>query len=58
MFAQPETDTGSGDPLESGDPSAPIDYFVPLLAIIGIILVFMRFRAIKAKQIQRQNRRF
>lgn len=40
------------------DPAAPIDDFIPYLAIIGIIVVFMRFRALKAKEIQRQNRTF
>lgn len=57
LFAQPgDTDGGAG--LETNDPAAPIDDFIPLLALIGIILVFMRFRAIRIKQIKRQNRTF
>ncbi len=36
--------------------AAPIDDYVLLLAIIGVSLAFIRFRAIKAKQIKRQNR--
>ncbi len=55
LFAQPGTDDGTGT-LEGGDPPAPIDDFIPILAILGIIIVFMRFRAIKAKETRRQNR--
>ena len=58
LFAQPGTGDGTGGLEGDGDvtPGAPIDDFIPILAIIGIIVVFMRFRAIKAKQIRRQNR--
>lgn len=58
IFAQPGDTDGSGGGLSSDDPAAPIDDFIPVLAIIGIIVVFMRFRAIQAKKIQRQNRMF
>ena len=54
MFAQPgNNDTGSG--LEGdGDatPAAPIDNYIWVLAIIGFILVFMKYRAIQKNRIQ------
>lgn len=59
LFAQPGTGDDSTGGLEGdGDvtPGAPIDDFIPILAILGIIVVFMRFRAIKAKETRRQNR--
>jgi len=50
-FAQPgDGDTGGG--LEGGDPTAPIDDYVWLLAIVGLIFVFMKFRAIQKNRIQ------
>ena len=61
LFAQPGTGgDGTGGLDGDGDvtPGAPIDDFIPILAIIGIVIVFMRFRALKAKQIKRQNRTF
>lgn len=46
LFAQPGTnDNGAG--LEGdGDttPAAPIDHYVGLLAVIGLVYVFIRFR--------------
>jgi amino acid transporter len=42
-------DTTSGAPID--------DYIIPL-AIVGIILVFIRFKAIQAKKIKRQNRQY
>ena len=54
MFAQPGgNDTGGG--LEGdGDatPAAPIDNYIWVLAIIGLILVFIKFRAIQKNRIQ------
>ena len=60
MFAQPGTGDTGGTLEGDGDvtPGAPIDDFIPVLAIIGIIVVFMRFRALKAKEIKRQNRTY
>lgn len=52
MFAQPGD--GSNDGLEGdGDttPAAPIDDYVWLLALIGLVLVFMKFRSIQNKKI-------
>ncbi len=47
--AGPGTDDGTGT-LETPDPPAPIDNYVILLAIVGILFTFMRFRAIQAKK--------
>jgi len=49
MFAQ---DPGTGGGIENngtGDtsPAAPIDNYIILLALIGLVLVFIRFRAIQ-----------
>jgi hypothetical protein len=51
-FAQPGgNDTGGG--LEDADPApAPIDDYVWALAIVAILFVFMKFRAIQNKKIQ------
>ena len=54
MFAQPGgNDTGNN--LEGDNdttPGAPIDNYIWVLAIIGLILVFMKFRAIQNNRIQ------
>ena len=54
LFAQPGgNDTGGG--LEGdGDatPGAPIDDYVWVLALIGLLFVFMKFRAIQKNRIQ------
>lgn len=56
MFAQPGTGSNNGgvDDGGSGDttPGAPIDNYVWVLAIIGLIFVFMKFRAIQKNRIQ------
>jgi hypothetical protein len=54
MFAQ---DPGTGGGVENdgtGDttPAAPIDDYVWLLALIGLVFVFMKFRAIQSKRIK------
>jgi hypothetical protein len=55
LFAQPGTeDTGGTGNLEgtSGDTTpAPIDNYVWVLAIVGLIFVFMKFRALQNKKI-------
>jgi hypothetical protein len=54
LFAQPGT-TDTGGTLEdtSGDTTpAPIDNYVWVLALIGLIFVFMKFRAIQKSRIQ------
>ena len=43
-------DTGGG--LEGGDPPAPIDDYVWVLAVVGLLFVFMKFRAISKNKIQ------
>jgi len=52
MFAQadPGTDT-DGAALESTDP-APIGDYLWVLAIIGLVLVYLKFKAIHKKSIQ------
>ena len=48
LFAQPGTnDNGAGTGLEGdGDttPAAPIDHYIWLLALIGLVYIFVRFR--------------
>jgi len=52
LLAQPgSTGDGTGG-LEGGDAAAPIDDCLWLLALIGLIFVFMRFRAIQNNKIQ------
>ena len=52
LFAQPGTeDDGTG--LESTDtPAAPIDDYVWVLALMGLVFVFIKFRAIQNKKIK------
>ena len=53
MFGQPG-DTAPGGLESDGDstPGAPIDDSVWVLAVIGLIFVFMKFRAIQKNRIQ------
>ena len=52
LFAQPGTTDNSGT-LEGADaPAAPIDGYVWVLALVGLVYVFLRFRAIQKKKIQ------
>ena len=52
MFADPGTGTDDATPLESGDTPAPIDDYVWVLAVLGLIFVFMKYRAIMKNRIQ------
>ena len=56
MFAQPGTGSNNGGVDDGGatdtTPGAPIDNYVWVLAIIGLIFVFMKFRAIQKNRIQ------
>ena len=55
MFAQQPGGNDTGGSLEGdGDatPAAPIDNYIWVLAIIGLILVFIKFRAIQKNRIQ------
>lgn len=45
LFAQPG-DGANGDPLEGGDPAAPIDDYVWVLALVGLFSVLMKFRSL------------
>lgn len=55
LMANPgtEDDTGTGN-LEGQDPVAPIDDYVLVLAIIGLLLVFYKFRAIQKQDANSQ----
>ena len=51
MFADPGTGS-DGDPMENPDTAAaPIDDYVWVLALIGLVFVFLKFRAIQNKKI-------
>jgi hypothetical protein len=49
LFAQPGSGSDTGD-LESPDTPAPIDENLWLLALTGLIFVFLRFKAIQARK--------
>lgn len=51
LFAQPG-DGSTGDPLEGPDTAAPIDDYVWVLAVVGFLFVFMKFRAIYNNKIK------
>jgi hypothetical protein len=50
-FADPGTDD-TGGTLEGPDTAAPIDDYVWIMALVGLIFVFMKFRAVYNKKIQ------
>lgn len=52
MFSQTPVnpDEGDGDVDPTG-PAAPIDKYLVLLALVGLIFVFMKFRALQNKKI-------
>jgi hypothetical protein len=50
LFAQPGSDD-TGGTLETPDATAPIDNYIWILALGGLIFVFMKFRAIQRKKI-------
>lgn len=52
MFAQDPGTGTDGDPLEGNEPAAPIDGYVWVLALVGLIFVFMKFRAIQKNSVQ------
>jgi len=52
MFAEPGTGTDNGTPLESEDTPMPINDYIWVLAVLGLIFVFMKFRAIQKNRIQ------
>ena len=49
-FAQPGTDDGTGT-LEGTDAPAPIGDYLWVLALVGLVLVFLTFRAIQNKKV-------
>lgn len=52
MFAEPGTGTEDPTPLESEDAPLPIDDYIWVLAVLGLIFVFMKYRAIQKNRIQ------
>ncbi|WP_396168588.1 hypothetical protein [Flavobacterium sp.] len=50
-FANPGDDTAGGD-LQDPDTPAPIGDYLWVLALVGLIFVFMKFRAMHNKKIQ------
>ncbi len=54
MFAQTDPGTGGGIEDTTGDqtPAAPIDDYVWVLALVGLVFVFMKFRTIQNKKIK------
>lgn len=58
MFAQdPGTNDGSGTLEGDGDttPSAPIDDYIWVLALVGLLLAFMWFRSIQNNKIKEKT---
>jgi hypothetical protein len=52
MFAaDPGTGGGIEDGPEDTTPAAPIDDYVWILALIGLVFVFVKFRAIQNKKV-------
>jgi hypothetical protein len=51
LFAQPGADDTTGT-LEGTDAPAPIDNYVWVLALIGLVFIFLKFRAIQKNKIQ------
>ena len=51
LFAQPGS-SSDGVPLEGNDTAAPIDDYIWVLAAIGLLFVFMKYRAMKKNRIQ------
>jgi hypothetical protein len=54
MFAQTDPGTGGGvenDGTTDTTPAAPIDDYVWVLALVGLLFVFMKFREIQKKRI-------
>ncbi|MGQ7946824.1 hypothetical protein [Flavobacterium sp. WC2509] len=56
MFSYPGEpgpgDGGGGGPGLEGDDGVPIDNYVWVLAVIGLVFVFMKLRAIQKNKIQ------
>ncbi len=51
LFAQPGSGS-DGPPLEDADPAAPIDNYVWVLAIVGLLFVFMKFKSVYSNKSQ------
>ena len=52
MLAQDPGTGTDGDTLEGADAPAPIDDYVWVLALLALLFVFMKFRAIQKNRIQ------
>ena len=51
MFAQPG-ETADGDALEGADNQAPIGDYLWVLAVVGLVFVYFKFRSIQKNSIQ------
>jgi hypothetical protein len=51
MFAQPGSGSEGGD-LEGNDNDAPIGDYLWVLAIVGLVFVYFKFRSIQKNSIQ------
>jgi hypothetical protein len=51
LFAQPGEGSSGGD-LEAEDPPVPIGDYVWILAVVGLLFVFMKLRAMHKAKIQ------
>jgi hypothetical protein len=56
LFAQPGSGSNNGGIDDSGasdtTPGAPIDDYVWVLALVGLVFVYMKFRSIQKNRIQ------
>lgn len=54
LFAQtgPGSDGDGSGGLEGTDPAAPIDDYIWVMALVGLLIAFVKFRAIQNKRIR------
>jgi hypothetical protein len=50
LFAQPGTDDNDSDLEGTDTPAAPIDDYVWVLALVGLVFIFLKLRSGLAKQ--------
>jgi hypothetical protein len=52
LIAQPGSSGNGTDGLEGADTPAPIDDYVWVLALVGLVFIFMKFRAIQKNKVK------
>jgi hypothetical protein len=52
LFAQPGATNDTGNLEGTDTPAAPIDNYIWVLALIALVYVFLKFRAIQNKKIK------